>query len=117
MESRCDASAVVKLSEYTVSKNVRDAYKGFCLNMTPLVMKFIIEVVWSQERSVGRVMLAYFDVYVKESIMSTEQVWVKLAEYRPMCKELEHLKDGACMLRLLVIQEHNTVMNTWKCDP
>lgn len=100
----------MKLSEYTVSKDVRDAYEGFGLNMTPLVMKFIIEVVWSQERSVGRAMLAYFDdVYVKESIMSTEHVQVKLAEYRPMCKELEHLKDGACMLRLLVIQEHNTL--------
>lgn len=62
-------------------------------------------------------MLAYIDdVYVNESIMSAEHVRAKLAKYRLMCKDPECLKYWACILRLEVWQEYNT-LHARKCNP
>lgn len=62
------------------------------------------EVIW--ESDVG---ILWWCVCLGEHHVYRTGVRVKLAEYRRMCKELEHLKDGACMLRLLLTQEHNTL--------
>lgn len=91
----------------------------FSLNVTPLVMKSIIDIVRSQEELAGRATLVYIDdVYVNESIMSAAHVRTKLAEYRLICRDPDHLKDEAHILELEVWDGNMTLCDVYrKQDP
>lgn len=76
---------------------------GVGLNVSPLVMKFIIDAVRSQQESVGRATSVYIvNVYVNENTMSVEHIRTQFAEYGLMGKDPERLKDGVRVLGLEV---------------
>ena len=74
---------------------------GFGLNVTPQIMKVIINAVLSPEEKVKEGTSAYVDdIYVSEDIVSSLHVKAKLAQFGLIYKDPERLEDGARVLGL-----------------
>lgn len=68
---------------------------GFGLNVVPLIMQSIIDVVLAQDKSIKHSTSAYIeDIYVSESLFSMKPVQKHFTNFRLSCKDPENLKDG-----------------------
>lgn len=88
---------------------------GFGLNVAPLVMKSVLNVVLSQSKDVLRATSPYVDdILVDENVLSAERVIAHLASFGLVCKPAERLADGARVLGLNVRKggSHNELL--WK---
>uniref|UniRef100_A0A5S6QA39 RNase H domain-containing protein n=1 Tax=Trichuris muris TaxID=70415 RepID=A0A5S6QA39_TRIMR len=88
---------------------------GFGLNVAPLVMKAVLNLVLSLDESVKKGTAAYIDdILVNEDVIEARRVELHVARYGLTCKPHERVADGARVLGLTVWGEQGRLM--WKRD-
>lgn len=69
---------------------------GFRLNVTPAIVKAIMDAALSKNNSVCQATSSYIDdIYVNENMTSADHVKEHLATFRLTCKDPEWLQDGS----------------------
>ena len=86
---------------------------GFGLNVAPLIMKTVLNLVLSQDPDVKRGTSAYIDdVFVNEDIVTASRVAEHLQRYGLTTKAYERVTDGARVLGLRVWGERGMLLRT-----
>ena len=79
---------------------------GFGLNVAPMIMRAIVNAVMSQDKLIKDATSSYIDdIYVNESVASSQRVREHLESFGLVSKDPERLEDGARVLGLQVLSE------------
>ena len=82
---------------------------GFGLNVTPIIMRSIINLVMAQDKTIQGATSSYINnIFVNESACTAARVRDHLLQFGLTCKDLERLRDGTCVLGLCVMENTNT---------
>ena len=79
---------------------------GFRLNMAPIIMRSIINMVMAQDETIQGATSSYIDdIFVNESAYTATHVRAHLLRFGLICKYPERLRDGTRVLGLRVMEE------------
>ena len=80
---------------------------GFGLNVAPIIMRSIINMVIAQDKTIQGATSSYIDnIFVNESTCTVAHVRDHLLQFGLTCKDPERLRDGTCVLGLRVMEDH-----------
>ena len=80
---------------------------GFGLNVAPIIMRSIINMVMAQDETIQRAMSSYIDdIFVNESACTVARVRDHLLQFGLTYKDPERLRDDTRVLDLRVMEKH-----------
>ena len=80
---------------------------GFGLNVTPIIMRSIINMLMAQDETIQGATSSYIDdIFVNESACTAARVRDHLQQFGLTCKDPKRLRDGTRVLGLHVMEKH-----------